>query len=52
MSDVYLTPNLTYTLNAVGEPVDGQHGCLGALDPVQGWNKRDDAKAGARSWGS
>ena len=27
-------------------------GSLGALDPVQGWNKRDDAKAGARSWGS
>ena len=29
-----------------------QMGSLGALDPVQGWNKRDDAKAGARSWGT
>ena len=29
-----------------------QMGSLGALDPVQGWNKRDDAKAGARAWGT
>ena len=29
-----------------------QMGSLGALDPVQGWNKRDDAKASARNWGT
>ena len=29
-----------------------QMGSLGALDPVQGWNKRDDAKASARNRGT
>ena len=29
-----------------------QLGSLGTLDPVQGLNKRDDAKAGARAWGT
>ena len=26
-------------------------GSLGSMDPAQGCNRRDDAKAGARSWG-
>ena len=26
-------------------------GSLGTMDPAQGCNKRDDAKAGARNWG-
>ena len=27
-------------------------GSLASLDPVAGMNKRDDAKAGARNWGT